>query len=114
MEIGEAVVVGASEVTDGAQEVELSAVCPGSNFERLYVVLGQSRVAASVKRPRRGQRRRFKVRLRTAWRLDPGDNAVVEFFHPDERTGARWAGPSLVRLNPKPTTLRHPHVWRAL
>jgi hypothetical protein len=55
MHVGEAVVLSTSECgPDGAQEVELSAVCPSANFERLNVVLGSSRTAVPL---RTGQKR---------------------------------------------------------
>ena len=101
-------VVGPSERRDGAQEVEVSAGSPGSNVERWTA-------AGRPDRARRAKTRRAKARGLTGPHPQPGGKASGECFGPGKRADdARWQGPSLVRLNPKPTTLRHPCVWRAL
>jgi hypothetical protein len=93
METVEAVVVGASETTEGAQEVELETLCPAADFERADVVVGPWRVAVPLDRPLRVGRRKVRVRLQGAQgRLRPGDKAIVEFFYPGEQARVHCAG----------------------
>ncbi|HEY0789594.1 MAG TPA: hypothetical protein VGD78_00900 [Chthoniobacterales bacterium] len=87
MQFGEAVVLGASPRPDGRLEVELHAVCPGANFERLNIVLGGTRVAVPLDRPARGALRSFKVTLPAEASLNQGDKMPVEFFFPGEQGG---------------------------
>ena len=92
MEAVEAVVVGVSEPVDGAQEVELEAVCPAAGFERANVVVGPWRVAVPLERPWRAALRKLMVNLQGApGRLKPGDKALVEFFYPGEQAGVHCA-----------------------
>ena len=115
MHFGEAEVVDASERPGGAKELELRAVCPGSNYERLNVVVGSQRVAVPLDRPQRGASRRFKVTMRADLPVNPGDKVAVEFFYPGEQAGVHCnGGLRPVSLNAKPTTLRHPAVWKAI
>jgi hypothetical protein len=87
MQFGEAVILGICPQADGIQEVELKAVCPAANFERLNVVVGPTRVAVPLDRPARGALRRFTVRLRAEAPLGQGDTVPVEFFYPGEQAG---------------------------
>jgi hypothetical protein len=92
VEVVEAVVVGASETADGAQEVELETLCPAADFERASVVVGPCRVALPLERPLHVGRRKVRVSLQAAQgRLQPGDKAVVEFFYPGERARGHCA-----------------------
>jgi hypothetical protein len=89
----EAVVVGASETADGAQEVELETLCPAADFERANVVVGPCRVAVTLDRPLYVGRRKVMVSLQgVQGRLKPGDKAVVEFFYPGEQARVHCAG----------------------
>ena len=93
METVEAVVVGASQTADGAQEVELEALCPAAEFERASVAVGPWRVAVALDRPLHVGRCKVKVSLQAAQeRLQPGDTAVVEFFYPGEQARGHCAG----------------------
>ena len=95
MEVVEAVVVGASEAADGAQEVELETRCPAPGFERAYAVVGPWRVAVPLDRPLHVGRCKVLVSLQAApGRLQPGDKAVVEFFYPGEQARGHCAGAS--------------------
>ena len=77
METVEALVVGASETADCAQEAELETLCPAVGFERADVV-GPWRVAVPLERPLRVARRNVRVNLRGApERLRPSDKAVA-------------------------------------
>ena len=87
MQFGEAVVLGTSERPDGAKEVELKAVCPAANYERLNVVVGACRVAVPLDRPERGASREFKVTVPTDSHLTCGGKVGVEFFFPGEQAG---------------------------
>ena len=87
MHLGEAVVLGASKRPDGAQEVELKAVCPKPDFERLNVVLGSCRVAVALDRPGGQTSREFKVTMRVDEPIRLGDKLLVEFFYPGEQAG---------------------------
>ena len=74
METVEAVVVGASQTADGAQAVELEALCPAAEFERASVAVGPWRVAVALDRPLHGGRCKVLVSLQAApGRLQPGD-----------------------------------------
>jgi hypothetical protein len=64
MQIGEAVVSGASQGPKGAQEVEFKAVCSMANCERLNVIAGEWRAAVTLDRPPRGALCQFKVTVR--------------------------------------------------
>jgi hypothetical protein len=88
MQIGEAVVSGASQGPKGAQEVEFKAVCSMANCERLNVIAGQWRAAVTLDRPQRGALCQFKVIVPAHLQLRLGDNLVVEFFYPGEQAGA--------------------------
>ena len=93
METVEAVVMGASEMVDGAQEVELETLCPAVDFERANVVVGPWRVAVPLDRPLHVGRCKVLVSLQAApGRLQPGDKAVVEFFYPGEQARGHCAG----------------------
>jgi hypothetical protein len=61
MQIGEAVVSGASQGPKGAQEVEFKAVCSMASCERLNVIAGEWRAAVTLDRPPRGALCQFKV-----------------------------------------------------
>jgi hypothetical protein len=87
MQFGEAIILSAYRRNDGTQEVELNAVCPASNYERLNVVLGATRVAVPLDRPERGAFRRFKVNLKADAPLNEGEKVPVEFFYPGEQAG---------------------------
>lgn len=99
MHFGEAVILNAYPRPDGTQELELNAVCPASNYERLNVVLGASRVAVPLDRPERGALRRFKVKLRADAPLSQGDRVPVEFFYPGEQAGVHCRGLSVGSMN---------------
>ena len=100
MQFGKAVILSAYPRTDGTQEVELDAVCPASNYERLNVVVGTNRVAVPLDRPARGAVRRFKVTLASgAPLLSQGDKVTVEFFFPGEQGGVRTQCVSLTGVN---------------
>jgi hypothetical protein len=114
MRFGEAEILDASERPGGATELELKAVCPGSNYERLNVVVGSQRVAVPLDRPARGVSRRFKVTMQAALPVTRGDKVLVEFFYPGEQAGAHCGGLRPSSLNAKPATLRHPSVWKAV
>jgi hypothetical protein len=88
MQIGEAVVSGASPGPEGAQEVEFKAVCSVENSERLNVIAGEWRAAVTLDRPPRGAMCQFKVLVPAHLQLRLGDNVVVEFFYPGEQAGA--------------------------
>jgi hypothetical protein len=93
VETVEAVVVGASETADGAQEVELEALCPAADFERANLVVGPWRVPMPLDRPLHVGRCKVLVSLQAApGRLQPGDKAVVEFFYPGEQARGHCAG----------------------
>ena len=93
METVEAVVVSASETTDGAQEVELEALCLAADFERADLVVGPRRVAVPLERPLHVGRCKVRVSLQAAQsRLRPGDKAVVEFFYPGAQARGHCAG----------------------
>ena len=93
MQTIEAMVVSASETSDGAQEVELEALCPAADFERAHVVVGPWRVPVPLDRPLRVGRHKVTVNLQGAsGRLQPGDKAVVEFFYPGEQARVHCAG----------------------
>ena len=93
METVEAVVVGASQTADGAQAVELEALCPAAEFERASVAVGPWRVAVALDRPLHIGRCKMLVSLQAApGRLQPGDKAVVEFFYPGEQARGHCAG----------------------
>ena len=87
MHVSEAVVLSASERPDGVREVELQAVCPAANLERLNVVLGSCRAAVPLDRPGRGESRKFKVAMKLDMPLGPGDKVLVRFFNPGEQAG---------------------------
>ncbi|MBV8901475.1 MAG: hypothetical protein JOY92_15335 [Verrucomicrobia bacterium] len=87
MHVGEAVVLGAFKRPDGTQEVELKAVCPKPDFERLNVVLGSCRVAVPLDRPVDKPEREFKVTMRVDSPINLGDKLLVEFFYPGEQAG---------------------------
>lgn len=89
MHVGEAVVLGAFQRSDGTQEVELKTVCPKPDFERLNVVLGSCRVAVPLDRPVDKSEREFKVTMRVDSPIKLGDKLLVEFFHPGEQAGVR-------------------------
>ena len=92
METVEAVVMGASEMVDGAQEVELETLCPAVDFERANLVVGPRRVAVAFDRPLHIGRCKMLVSLPAApERLQPGDKAVVEFFYPGEQARVHCA-----------------------
>jgi hypothetical protein len=91
MESGEAVVMAVSESGAG-QEVELQAVCPRPNLERLDVVVGLIRVRVPLGRPARGAQHRFKVQLRAGAPFRPGDKAFVEFYYPGEQARSHCTG----------------------
>ena len=114
MQFGEAEILGASERPGGAKELELQAVCPGSNYERLNVVVGSQRIAVPLDRPKRGAARKFKVTMQADSSLNRGDKIPVEFFYPGEQAGVHCGGLRPGKLNAKPATLRHPAVWRAI
>jgi hypothetical protein len=114
MRFGEAEILGASERPGGVKELELKAVCPESNYERLNVVVGSERVAVPLDRPERGASRRFKVTLQADTPVSRGDKVPVEFFYPGEQAGVQCVGLRPSKLNAKPTTLRHPSVWKAV
>ncbi|MBV9998982.1 MAG: hypothetical protein JO015_07695 [Verrucomicrobia bacterium] len=99
MQFGEAIILSACPQTDGTQEVELNAVCPASNYERLNVVLGATRVAVPLDRPVRGAFRRFKVNLKADAPLNQGDKIPVEFFYPGEQAGVHCRGLSAGGVN---------------
>jgi hypothetical protein len=92
MQIGEAVVSGASLGPKGAQEVEFEAVCSLANCERLNVIAGEWRAAVCLNRPPPGALCQFKVTVPAHLQLGLGDNVVVEFFHPGEQAGAHVKG----------------------
>ena len=93
MEAVEAVVVGVADTADGAQEVELEALCPAADFERANVVVGPCRVAVPLDRPLHVGKRNVRVSLQGVQeRLKPGDKAVVEFFYPGEQARVHCAG----------------------
>src|SRR2546421_13087741 len=92
MHFGEAVILSASQRSDGAQEVKLKAICPAANYDRLNVVVGSCRVAVPLDRPERGAAREFKVTMQTGARLSRGDKVFVEFFFPGEQAGVHCAG----------------------
>jgi hypothetical protein len=99
MQFGEAVILSANPHADGTQEVELNAVCPAANYERLNIVLGATRVAVPLDRPERGAFRRFKVKLRADAPLSQGDKVPVEFFYPGEQAGVHCRGLSAGSVN---------------
>jgi hypothetical protein len=99
MQFGEAVILSACPRGDGTQEVELNAVCPASNYERLNVVVGATRVAVPLDRPERGAFRRFTVKLRADAPLSQGDKVPVEFFFPGEQAGVHCRGLSAGGVN---------------
>jgi hypothetical protein len=99
MQFGEAIILSACPRTDGIQEVELNAVCPASNYDRLNVVLGAIRVAVPLDRPERGAFRRFKVKLRADAPLNQGDKVPVEFFYPGEQAGVHCRGLGVGGMN---------------
>ena len=88
MQVGEAVITGAAKAPNGVQEIEFKAICPAANFERLNVVVGNSRVPLTFERSEPGAAHQFKVAVRTDLPLKPGDKLQVEFFHPGEQAGA--------------------------
>jgi hypothetical protein len=93
VETVEAVVVGAFETAEGAQEVEFEMLCPAADFERANLVVGPWRVAVPLDRPLHVGRRMVRVSLRGAQgRLRPGGKAVVEFFYPGEQARVHCAG----------------------
>lgn len=114
MRFGEAEVLDASERPGGAKELELKAVCPGSNYERLNVVVGSQRFAVPLDRPQRGASRKFKVTMQADTPVSRGDKVPVEFFYPGEQAGVHCSGLRPSKLNAKPATLRHPSVWKAI
>ena len=114
MQFGEAEILDASERPGGATELELKAVCPGSNYERLNVVVGSQRVAVPLDRPERGASRKFKVMMQADPPLSRGDKVLIEFFYPGEQAGVHCGGLRPANLNAKPATLRHPSVWKAI
>jgi hypothetical protein len=114
MHFGEAEVVGTSERSGGTKELELKTVCPGSNYERLNVVVGSHRLAVPLDRPRRGASRQFKVTMQADSPLNRGDKVLIEFFYPGEQAGVRCGDLRFGDLNAKPSTLRHPSVWKAI
>jgi hypothetical protein len=65
MQVGEAVMVGASNRPDGTQEIELNTVCPDAGFERLNVVTGECRVCVALDRPEQGASRGFQAVIET-------------------------------------------------
>ena len=87
MQFGEAIILRACPRADGTQELELNAVCPAANYERLNVVVGPTRVAVPLDRPERGALRHFKVKLPVEAPLSEGDKVPVEFFYPGEQAG---------------------------
>ncbi|MBV9491747.1 MAG: hypothetical protein JO069_18800 [Verrucomicrobia bacterium] len=92
METVEAVMVGASETVDGAQEVEREAGCPPADFERANVVVGTRRLGVSSDRALRGAKRGLRVNVRPAVGcLMPGDKAQLELFSPGEQARAHCA-----------------------
>jgi hypothetical protein len=91
MQIGEAVVSGASQGPKGAQEVEFRAVCSMANCERLNVIAGEWRAAVVLDRPTWALCQ-FNVTVPAHLQLRPGDNVVVEFFYPGEQAGAHVTG----------------------
>jgi len=88
MQVGEAVVLGASKRPDGAQKIEFDTVCPDAGFERLNVVTGEYRLAVALDRPEQGVLHRFKAVMGTEMPPQPGEKVRVEFFHPGEQAGA--------------------------
>jgi len=99
MQLGEAIVLGACPCPDGSLEVELKAVCPAANFERLNVVVGTTRVAVPLDRPARGALRSFKVTVRADAPLSQGDKMLIEFFFPGEQAGLCGASLTAGGLN---------------
>jgi hypothetical protein len=91
MQVGEAVVTGASQGPEGMQEVEFKTVCSAENCERLNVVAGEWRAAVALDRPLLGAWTQFKVTAPANLRFRLGDTAVVEFFSPGEQAGAHQA-----------------------
>jgi hypothetical protein len=92
MQIGEAVVSGASQGPKGAQEVEFKAFCSAANCERLNVIAGEWRAAVTLDRPPRGALCQFKVMVPAHLQLRLGDHVGVEFFYPGEQAGAHVTG----------------------
>lgn len=114
MHFGEAEILGTAERPGGVKELELEAVCPGSNYERLNVVVGSQRVAVQLDRPERGTSRKFKVIAQANSPVNRGDKVPVEFYYPGEQAGVHCGGFRSGSLNAKPTTFRHPSVWKAI
>jgi hypothetical protein len=92
MQVGEAVVISASQGPEGAQEVEFKAVCSAANCERLNVIAGEWRAAVTLDRSPRGAWCQFKVTVPAYLQLRLGDNVAVEFFYPGEQAGAHVTG----------------------
>jgi hypothetical protein len=88
MQVGEAIVLGASARPEGVQELVCKTVCPDAGFERLNVVTPANRAAAPLDRPERGALRHFKAVLETDAPVQPGQKVVVESFYPGEQAGA--------------------------
>ena len=83
---------------EGTQGLELKAVCPAANCERLNVVVGGCRVAVALDRPGRGAWCEFNVAVPMALELRVGDKVGLEFFCPGEQAGARLASAERVGL----------------
>jgi len=88
MQVGEAMVTGASQGPKGFQEVEFKTICPAPNCERLNVVVGDWRAAVALDRPLLGASSQFKVTAPADLHLRLGDTIVVQFFSPGEQAGA--------------------------
>ena len=99
MQFSEAVVRGAFRRPDGTQELELDAVCPAANYDRLNVLVGKARVAVPLDRPARGASCRVTVRVGAEASFSQGDKVAVEFFYPGEQAGVCLGGLTSGGLN---------------
>jgi hypothetical protein len=89
MEVGEAIVIGASKRPDGIHELKLKASCP-SNCERANVRVAGQCLAVDLERGGHGMvSRAFTVTVADDPHLAPGTKVPVEFFYPGEQAGVR-------------------------
>lgn len=87
MEVGEAIVIDASERPDGIHELKLKASCP-SDCERANVYVAGQWVAVDLERGGRGTvSRAFTVTMSSDPQLAPGAKVPAEFFYPGEQAG---------------------------
>jgi hypothetical protein len=87
MEVGEAIVMGASKRPDGIHEVHLRAIC-SSDCERANVRGAGQCLPVNLERGGRGSvARAFTVTVPDDPELALGAKVLVEFFYPGEQAG---------------------------